>query len=193
MSAPYVLCDFDGETFSPSTGFWQRQAVKHYTPGKRYRMVEEAERSQESHRHYFASLSDMFESLPEKYADEPWAQSSEHLRHYALAHGIHERHGATPYGFRFVTRTRSDDDLDSKVTARSNLYYLGGRIETLAEVEARNDPREAILRSNMRGNRIDRIIVNDNSWRFTGPLEDGDVVLDFSNPDRKSERAEAQP
>lgn len=80
----YILCDFDGESFSPSTQFWQRQAEKHCQPGKRYRMVEEPERSQESHRHYFASLAEMFDSLPEKYADEPWAQSSEHLRRYAL-------------------------------------------------------------------------------------------------------------
>ncbi len=97
-----------------------------------------------------------------------------------MARDIKERHGATPYGFQFTTRSRGPDDLDSKVSARSCTYYLGGRVETLAEVEARNDPKEEILRFNMRGNGIERIIINDNSWRFTGPLKDGDVVLDFT-------------
>jgi hypothetical protein len=97
----------------------------------------------------------------------------------AMAHEITERHGATPYGFRFITRGRSDAELDSKEIARSPMYYLGGRVETLAEVEARNDPGERILLSNMRGNGYDRIIVNDNSWRWTQPLNPEDVVLPF--------------
>lgn len=96
-----------------------------------------------------------------------------------MAHDIEERYGATPYGFRFTTRSRTDADLDSKVTATSGMYFLGGKIETLAEVEARNDPKEEILRSNMRGNGYDRIIVNDNSWRSTQPLRDGDTVLNW--------------
>ena len=96
-----------------------------------------------------------------------------------MAREIKERYGAVPYGFRFTTRSRGDDDLDSKVADKSPFYYLGGKVETLAEVEARNAPDEAILRSNMRSNGYDRIIVNTNSWRFTGPLEPDDVVLDI--------------
>lgn len=59
-----------------------------------------------------------------------------------LADEITERHGATPYGFRFSTRTRNENDFDSKETSRTNLYYLGGRIETVQDVESRNDPNE---------------------------------------------------
>ena len=95
-----------------------------------------------------------------------------------MAREITERHSARPYGFRFSTRARKDDELDSRETRRSPTYFLGGKVETLAEVEARNDPKEEILRSNMRGNSYDRIIVNDNSWRWTQPLEKDDVVLD---------------
>ena len=94
-----------------------------------------------------------------------------------MAHNIVQRHSATPYGFRFTTRSRGPDDLDSKETASSGMYYLGGRVETLEEIEARNDPKEDILRSNMRGNGWNRIVVNDNSWRWTQPLYDDDVVL----------------
>jgi hypothetical protein len=99
-----------------------------------------------------------------------------------MAGSITERYGATPYGFRFSTRTRGPDDLDSKQTASSKMYYLGGRLETLAEVEARADPKEDTLRWNMRVNGWDRIIVNDNSWRMTQPFLDGDTLLDWTPP-----------
>lgn len=96
-----------------------------------------------------------------------------------MARKIKERYGARPYAFRFTTRSRTDDELDSKETAHSPLYYLGGTIKTAKEVLAGTDPKEEILRSNVRCNRIKRIIVNDNSWRFTGELHDDDVVLDY--------------
>ena len=99
-----------------------------------------------------------------------------------MAGEIVERYGARPYGFRFSTRVRRDQDLDSRETDKSGLYFLGGRVETLAEVEARNDPKEEILRANMRGNGYDRIVVNDNSWRSTMPLGPKDVVLDVRLP-----------
>jgi len=97
-----------------------------------------------------------------------------------MAHGIVERHGATPFAFRFVTRGRTAKDLNSKVLKRSQSYYLGGKIETRGEVEKRNDPEEKILRSNMRSNGYGRIIVNTNSWKVTQPFEDGDILLDWT-------------
>jgi len=96
-----------------------------------------------------------------------------------MARGIKERYGATPYGFRFSTRSRKDDDLDSSVSATSPMYYLGGRIETLAEVKARATDKESILIANMECNGIERIVTNDNSWRFTGELHADDVVLEW--------------
>ncbi len=106
-----------------------------------------------------------------------------------MAHDVVERYGATPYGFQFSTRSRVDEDLDSKQSAKSPFYHLGGKVETLAQVEARNDPKEEILRSNMRCNGWDRIIVNDNSWRSVRPLEKTDVVLNWKprpKPAKKS-------
>lgn len=101
-----------------------------------------------------------------------------------MATGIVERHNARPYGFRFLTRARSDVDLDAKETARSGIYYLGGRVETLEQVEARGDPDEEILLLNMRLNGYDKIIINENSWRFMAPLYEQDTVLDFTMPPR---------
>lgn len=97
----------------------------------------------------------------------------------AMARDLKERHGATPYGFRFTTRARSDDDIDSKEVKRSGMYYLGGKVETLDELKARATSAEHILVSNMEINGWDRIITNDNSWTWTQPLEEGDVVLEW--------------
>lgn len=95
------------------------------------------------------------------------------------AHGIKERHGATPYGFYFTTRARTDKELDSRQVARGPMHYLGGRVETLAEIDARADPKEEILRSNMRGNGWDKVVVNTNSYKLVQPLEPTDVILDW--------------
>lgn len=94
-----------------------------------------------------------------------------------LARGIKERHGATPYGFQFFTRERSDADLDSQVSKTSNMYFLGGRILYLSEIMQKNDPNDTILISNMKNNGYDRVIENTNSWKITLPLDKDDVVL----------------
>jgi hypothetical protein len=95
------------------------------------------------------------------------------------AHTVVERHNATPFAFFFTTRSRGEDDLDSKVTAKSPTYYLGGEVFTREEIEARNLKDEIILRDNMRSNDIKRIIINRNSWKTTQTLHDDDVVLDW--------------
>lgn len=102
-----------------------------------------------------------------------------------MATTIKERHSAVPFGFQFKTRTRTDADFDSKVTATSCMYCLGGAVETLADVEARNDPKDRILISNMRGNGWDRIIVNTNSWKITQPLNPEDIILTWPSTTTK--------
>lgn len=99
----------------------------------------------------------------------------------AMAREIKERYGATPYGFYFTTRERGPDDFDSKEVDRSpGIYYLGGKLETLAEIEARNDPNDHILIANMKNNGYDQVIINTNSWKFTGPFTpDKDVLLNY--------------
>lgn len=95
-----------------------------------------------------------------------------------MARSIKERHNARPYGFQFSTRERGDKDLDSKEVKRSGTYYLGGKVETIKEVSARKNPKEAVLLANMRDNGWDKIVTNTNSWRWTQPLHKDDKVLD---------------
>lgn len=97
-----------------------------------------------------------------------------------MAGKVEERYGATPYGFRFSTRSRGPDDLDSRVTKTSGMYYINGRVRTLEQVKARNNPKERILISNMEGNGWDKIVEkrpNAPGWMWAQPLTAADTVL----------------
>ena len=94
-----------------------------------------------------------------------------------MAAEITERYGATPYGFRFSTRSRGDSDLDSSESSRSCMYYINCKVETLEEIEARNDPQERILCENMRCNNWPAIVTATKGWKWSQPLCEGDVVL----------------
>jgi hypothetical protein len=96
-----------------------------------------------------------------------------------MAREISERYGAKPFGFRFTTRSREDKDLDSRVSKTSRMYFLGGKVETLAQVKARATPDDRILVSNMECKGYERIITNTNSWKVTMPLGKNDIVLDW--------------
>jgi hypothetical protein len=96
-----------------------------------------------------------------------------------MAQRIKERYNACPFGFQFTTRSRGSKDLDSKITKTSPMYYLGGKIETLAEVKARATKEDRILVDNMECNGYARILTNNNSWRWTVPLNETDIVLDW--------------
>lgn len=95
----------------------------------------------------------------------------------AMSTAITERHNAKPYAFQFTTRERGPDDFDSKEVARSGMHYIGGKVETLTQVEARNDPKEEVLRSNMRINGWNRIWTSTVGWKWSQPLRDDDIVI----------------
>lgn len=95
-----------------------------------------------------------------------------------MARSIVERHGAKPYGFQFSTRGREDDELDSKVIDKSGMYFLGGEVSTVEQVRKRADPSEKILLSNMEINGYEAVVHNKNSYSWTQPLGENDVVLD---------------
>ena len=79
-----IACVWDGEVFRPESEFMLRRASERFGTGEVIMLSAEEERSMRSHRHYFAQLTDLWRTLPERFALEPWAQSSEHLRRYLL-------------------------------------------------------------------------------------------------------------
>ena len=95
----------------------------------------------------------------------------------AMAALITERHNAKPYGFRFTTRGRTDQQLDSKEIAKSPMHYIGGKVLTYREIEQRDDPRDRILLENMRCNRWDRVWQSTKGWSTTQPLQNDDIVV----------------
>lgn len=75
---------WEGDVLRPASPFMARLADRQMVIGETYMLVEHHDRSMNSHRHYFAMVHEGWQNLPEAYADAPWAQSSEHLRAYAL-------------------------------------------------------------------------------------------------------------
>ena len=80
MTAPLYF-RWSGDEMVPLPRFADR-ARKQYTVGETYRLVEEHERSVQTHNHYWASLTEAWKQLPEEYAQR--FPSVEHLRKRAL-------------------------------------------------------------------------------------------------------------
>lgn len=59
-------------------------AARHLVEGEVYHLAPWEDRSMVSHRHEFAFIKSAWSSLPERFGDQPWAASPEHLRKYAL-------------------------------------------------------------------------------------------------------------
>ena len=78
-----IVFQWDGEAMAPMRRF-RAECDRAFTIGEFYRMEIQEDRSWRSHKHYFAVLHQGWASLPERYDLEPWAQSAEHLRHFAL-------------------------------------------------------------------------------------------------------------
>lgn len=88
---------------------------------------------------------------------------------------------AKPYGFCFETRIVIDPVSDgeggtvavpSKLVDQSGTYFIGGKLETLDDVIARNDPKERILQSNMRNDDWHIVCVTMNGHKSTMPFTD---------------------
>lgn len=78
---PPILCAWQGDGFTPIPAH-ARIADKHYVVGERYALVPHEDRSQASHRAYFAAVHDAWSNLPEDAAER--FPTSEHLRKFAL-------------------------------------------------------------------------------------------------------------
>jgi len=80
MTAPLYF-RWDGDQMVPLPRFADR-ARKQYAVGETYRLVEENERSQQSHSHFFAAINEAWKNLPHDIAES--YPSANHLRRWAL-------------------------------------------------------------------------------------------------------------
>jgi hypothetical protein len=76
------------------------------------------------------------------------------------------------FAFKFITRRREDNELDSKEIKRSPTYFLGGEVLDEDAVRARSG--ESMV-ENMRTNGWARLIVA--RYGNMQPLENDDVIL----------------
>lgn len=90
---------------------------------------------------------------------------------------VKERHGAVPYGFRFTTKKRGLRDFEPKEVAKSGMYYVNCRVETLDEIMNRGDPEESTLLENMRRNGWDKVVSPKTGWSWSQPFKEGDTLL----------------
>lgn len=81
MTAAPVLFRWSGEAMEPMPRF-AKACDAAFTVGEVYRMEVQEQRSIVSHNHYFATLQDIFMSLPEEYGDR--IPTFEHMRKWAL-------------------------------------------------------------------------------------------------------------
>ena len=81
MAPPFVLMRWTGHHFEPLPR--DRSAcLAQYEVGRVYRMTEHQDRSTKSHDHYFASLAEAWENLPERIVAR--VPTPEHLRKFCL-------------------------------------------------------------------------------------------------------------
>lgn len=78
---------WDGEALKPVDPYWLRRALKEFTTGEIYRIVDQPERSTKSHNHLFAAIEDTWKNLPPLMAER--FSSPKSLRKYCLIKAGH--------------------------------------------------------------------------------------------------------
>lgn len=91
---------------------------------------------------------------------------------------IVERYNARPYGFRFYTMERGDDDLNASRTATSHFYFVNCDVLTAEEILADTNPDNRIMRLNVEGNGYKRIARTRAGWLAHLPMEDDDEAIE---------------
>ena len=124
MDTPIVF-QWSGEAMVPASGFWARKADQTYVVGETYKMVEHHERSSRSHAHYFASIHDAWQTLPDEMLEI--YPTSEHLRKKALI------------------RTGHRDERSIVCASKAEALRLGAFIKPMDDY-AIVDVREAVVR-----------------------------------------------
>lgn len=99
------------------------------------------------------------------------AEDVEHAK--KLAPTVVSFKGITPDSFEFVTRGRTDEELDSRIISRSCTYFLGGRKISVKDLRVES-PQHFVLRHTLCDD--DEVIVDTKYPRLLR-VKDGDVLL----------------
>lgn len=78
MSSMPIMMQWDGEAMVPASPYWETHADKQFVMGETYKLAEHHDRSGVSHSHYFASITNAWNTLPDDLLTE--YPSAEHLR-----------------------------------------------------------------------------------------------------------------
>jgi hypothetical protein len=90
VGAP-IICTWQGDSFVPASERWAKVCDKQFVIGVNYVLTEHQLRSEKSHRHYFASVKEIWQSLPADVA--LYFPTADHLRKFALIRtGYHNSH-----------------------------------------------------------------------------------------------------
>lgn len=81
MSQP-IPFTWNGEAFEPANRAWARKCDERFTVGETYTLDEIHARSSATHAHYFATIHDIWQSLPDHLSEQ--YPNSEILRKHAL-------------------------------------------------------------------------------------------------------------
>jgi hypothetical protein len=152
MTTAPVEFRWDGEAMVPATAFLARRADQQYVVGGRYTLVEEKQRSPATHNHEFATLAEAWANLPERYADEAWAQSPEHLRKYALIKtGFNNSQtfvcGSKAEAKRWAANLRPRDEFAIVVAKGNTVVEFTAKSQSRKEMDAKEFQRskQAVL------------------------------------------------
>ena len=80
------------------------------------------------------------------------------------------------YGFRFLTRGREDDELDSQIIKQSGMYFFFFLVQSLKDIEDERNLENRTLIGNMKCNGWTHAIRIGN---MAYPFEEGDKILDI--------------
>jgi hypothetical protein len=85
-----IRMTWDGEALRPASPYWGRLADEQFVIGAVHMVEEHPERSDNTHRHYFATINEAWKNLPEDLAQE--FPTAEALRKKALVKaGFHDQ------------------------------------------------------------------------------------------------------
>lgn len=79
---PVLPWKWDGEALIPPNQHWSRRADATFVIGETYLLAEHQERSPNSHKHYFASVNEAWQNLPEHLSEA--YPTPDALRRFAL-------------------------------------------------------------------------------------------------------------